>query len=372
MLNRLKLYLHKDIYDDKGTATVFAKAIYKNVIFHNKHCYQYQKILNYMKFRPEQIKDIKDLSKVPVITTAYLKGNRMSSMKAWRLPIKATSSGTSGNKSHVGFNLMGLFFAAVLAYKMTRFHHLLSFKRTNYLILGYEPHKSNQTVITKTQRLSTFFAPAKHREYALKYKGNAYEIDFEGLKKALERYSKEKCPVRLVGLPSYTLFLLRELQKSQLSYQLPPNSMVLLGGGWKGHYKERVDKEELYSLLGEVLGIAEENCREFFGVAEHPALYCSCSNHHFHVPIYSRVIIRDVYTLKELPYGQVGIVNLLTPLADSMPLTSIMTDDLGILHEGSKCKCGIQAPYLEIIGRVGMGQIQTCAVSADEFLKAVE
>ena len=50
-----------------------------------------------------------------------------------------------------------------------------------------------------------------------------------------------------------------------------------------------------------------------------------------------------------------------------------MTDDLGILHDGKKkWGCGIESPYLEIIGRIGMKDIKTCAAGAAELLKEMK
>ncbi len=83
-------------------------------------------------------------------------------------------------------------------------------------------------------------------------------------------------------------------------------------------------------LLEEILGIPESRVREFFGAAEHPSLYCACPRRHFHVPIYSRAIIRDVRTLEPVGYGVPGLLDLLTPLAKGMPLLSVMTDDLAM------------------------------------------
>ena len=142
--------------------------------------------------------------------------------------------------------------------------------------------------------------------------------------------------------------------------------MVLLGGGWKQFYKQKVDKSQLYREVWEQLGIPEGQIREVFSVVEHPIIYWDCPAHHFHIPIYSRVIIRDINTLEPLPEGQVGLVNLMTPLLKSAPLLSIMTDDLGVLHGGGSCSCGCRAPWLEIIGRVGMVDIKTCAAGAED------
>ena len=61
--------------------------------------------------------------------------------------------------------------------------------------------------------------------------------------------------------------------------------------------QEAADKETFYKLAKKTLGIEEENIVEFFGAVEHPILYTDCAHHHFHVPVYSRIVIRDPDTL---------------------------------------------------------------------------
>ena len=117
-----------------------------------------------------------------------------------------------------------------------------------------------------------------------------------------------------------------------------------------------------------MLGIPEENVNELFGAVEHPIFYNACQRHHFHIPIYGRVLIRDPDTLAPLPMGRVGLVNLISPLMTATPTLSVMTDDLGYLTPGEDCGCGISSPYLTILGRVGMADIQTCAAGASELL----
>ncbi len=138
--------------------------------------------------------------------------------------------------------------------------------------------------------------------------------------------------------------------------------------GWKQFYFENADKGELFRLANEVLGIRGSHCLDFFGAVEHPILYTDCKNHNFHVPTYCRVIIRDINTLKPLGFEKVGVLNLVSPLMISMPVNSILTDDLAILHKGEKCGCGNDAPYFELLGRAGLQDLKTCAVAASEFL----
>lgn len=365
---RKKLFTYPELYDYQRTERLFVNAAINNVRYHQKNCQDYAAILSGRKFNVKQIKSIADISKIPSIPTLYLKTNKLQSVPMKKLLIKATSSGTKGKKSHIGFDAKGLYYGAYMVLRTASYHKLLSVKPTNYILLGYKPNKNNHTIISKTALGATFFAPAIRRCYALKPLPTGYQLDLTGLKKALISYSRQPFPVRLIGFPAYTYFLLQELKKSGIHLKLHKDSMVLLGGGWKQFYTEKVDKRTLYKLIEEVLGIKTENCREFFGAAEHPIVYCDCKNHHFHVPIYSRVIIRDVKTLQPVKNGEIGLINLITPMIDSMPLISVMTDDLGVLHDGAECGCGIKAPYFEIIGRVGVKDIKTCAAGAAELL----
>lgn len=366
---RNQLFAYKNLYDHKGTDRIFVKAIKRNVEFHRRFCPEYAKILSRRKFSIKQIKTIDDLYKIPVLPTLYFKSHKLISMPEKRMPIKATSSGTRGKMSHVGFNIKALWYGFHMVMKTAVSHKLLSIKPTNYILFGYQPSRSNHTIISKTALGSTFFAPALSRTYALKPSEEGYRLDMASVKCALMRYGRKPFPVRLIGFPAYTCFFLKELKNSGIRLKLHPDSMLLLGGGWKQFYSEKADKQELYALANEVLGIPEDNCREFFGAVEHPVIYCDCKNHHFHVPVYSRVIIRDVKTLLPVKKGTIGLVNFLTPMLDAMPLVSIMTDDLGILHDGAECGCGISAPYFEIIGRIGMENIKTCAAGAEEKLE---
>lgn len=293
-------------------------------------------------------------------------------MPAHRLWIKATSSGTGGRYSRVGFEPSGLLCGLHMVLRVARMRRLLSLKPANYVLFGYKPHRGNQTAVTKTALGATFFAPALHRTYALRFHEGAYTPDLEGVVDALQAYSRSRFPTRLMGFPSYTYFVLKMMEDRGIRLRLPPGSLVMLGGGWKQFYTEQVEKDVLYGLARRVLGVEEDHIVEFFGAVEHPILYCDCPNHHFHVPVYSRVIIRDVDTLEPLPMGRPGLVNLITPMVLGAPLLSVMTDDLGVLHDGGSCGCGIPSPYLEILGRVGLRDIKTCAAGAAELLAGVK
>lgn len=362
-----RLFSWRKPYDVKNTDNLFVKAMADNCKYHYKNCSEYKKILDKFDFSPDSIKTQEDLARLPFIPTLYFKRNKLLSMDEKRLPLKVTSSGTGGVRSFVGFNFKSLTRALKMVISVAKYHKLWSAKPTRYVIFGYRPRHSNSLGASKSAFGFTFFAPAISRIYALEWKDGEYKLDLENIKARLIKYSKKKLPVRTMGFPAYTYFLLKQMKEEGLSVKLPKGSLICLGGGWKQFYAQKVEKQDFYNLAYEVLGVDDKHIIEFFGAVEHPILYTDCRCHHFHVPVYGRVIIRDVDTLEPVPNGQAGLVNLLTPIFDSMPLLSTLTDDIGILHE-EPCGCGEASPYLEILGRVGVKDIVTCAQGAEELL----
>ena len=364
MTNSNKLFRWRSPYDLKGTEGLFAAAMAENARFQAQHCPDYTRIL-----REQGVTDLSDPLSLPPLPTLYFKRHALFSLTESRLLIKATSSGTSGSMSRMAFDAGSLLRGLAMVWRMTRYHHLLSPVPCHYLILGYQPHRGNDTAFSKTGYGFTFFAPALSRTYALVWREGSYQLDLEGLRRRLLRCAGGPFPIRTIGFPAYTWLLLSQMEKEGIRLTMPKGSKITMGGGWKQFEGQQVEKAELYRLAESVLGISEENCVEFFGAVEHPILYTTCKHHHFHVPVYSRIVIRDPDTLEPVPNGTPGLVNLMTPMARSVPILSVMTDDLGILHDGGTCGCGIESPWLELLGRVGAKGLVTCAAGAADFLK---
>ncbi len=369
----MSLFWYKRPYDLEGTSKEFMNKMRKNMLFQYENCEKYRRILEHKGWTVDKINSLENIADIPFLPTLYFKHHRMDSVASKKMLVRATSSGTSGNKSDIGFDIKSLWNALGMSLTMGRRHKLISLRPCHYIVLGYQYRGKKaveEKVVAKTAFAFTFLAPAKSRIYALKYDGKVgdYTLNLEEIKQALIKYSKERTPVRIMGFPFHAYWLLTQLKEEGIICHLPKGSVIAFGGGWKQYYTERADKETMYKLIEEVLGIPGENVWEFFGAVEHPIMYTTCKHHHFHVPIYSRVVLRDVDTLEPInEYGQVGLVNLLTPMINSAPMLSVMTDDLGIFHDGKSCGCGIDTPYLEILGRVGMEDITTCAAGAEQL-----
>ena len=364
---RRKLFASKDPYDS-NKADLFLAACKENFSYLMDHCEDYKKISKGLGITSAD--DIRTVSDIPVIPTMLFKQHDFIS---GRSTFTLTSSGTSsGRKSTIRFEFSAAMAALRMSLNVTRYHGIISFKPCRYIVMGYKPVKGNKMAAARTAYLTTFLAPAVSRKFILKPTPEGFKPDFEGIVNALRKYEKGRLPVRFMGFPSYTFFLFQVLEEKGLLFKLPKGSKIMLGGGWKQFYQEAADKETFYKLAKKTLGIEEENIVEFFGAVEHPILYCDCAAHHFHVPVYSNIIIRDPDTLEPVENGTTGLVDLISPLTKATPILSVMTDDLGILHNGEECPCGVKSPYLEIIGRVAPEDIKTCAAGAADILQGVK
>src|SRR5690606_13158380 len=146
-------------------------------------------------------------------------------------------------------------------------------------------------------------------------------------------------PVRIFGFPAFlaaTLEAIMDVIGRPL--KLHPESLVFLGGGWKGHEDRAISKTELYQKAQELLGIPDERLRDGFGSVEHCIPYVECKLHRFHIPVWSKVFVRDVRTLEEVPKGSIGYLNFVSPYITSVPAHNVLMTDL--VHKISAKECG--------------------------------
>ena len=353
---------------------LFVAAMREVTAWHAEHSPFYRGVL--AQSHVGSLESVDDLAKLPLIPADYFKTHDVLSIAREQVAVNFTSSGTTGQKSQMFFDARSL--AAGQRMVDDVFAHFgwqTPETLTNYLLYSYETESESQVGTVYTDNFLCKYAPANESFAAIRLtkSGAKAEQDFEfdvfGCIRQLESYQSQGRPVRIFGFPAFLYFTLRrmrELRRPALS--LPPSSLVILGGGWKGHAGAAIPKDKLYELVQEQLGLEPNRIRDSFGAVEHGIPYMECAKHAFHVPTWSRVVIRDVRTLKPLPLGEVGFLNFLTPFNTASPAHSLMMGDLAVLHDGSSCGCGIQTPYFEILGRAGTSKNRSCALAASDLL----
>ncbi len=231
MKNRRKLLLKSNVYEIEKNDDLFLQAMKEVTRYHISHNKKYAKIARLDKFKLSSLKTIDDLYLIPPIPTLFLKNNSIFTKSEKTMIVKATTSGTSGKKSTVGFDINSGIYALIMAIRSLKHNKLFSLMPTNYIILGYEPSKENKTGIAKTANAFTLTTPTVHKEYALKYTKDGYKMDIDRLINTLIRYEKQGLPVRLMGLPAFHYLLLTTLKERGIKLKLHKKSYLCLGGG---------------------------------------------------------------------------------------------------------------------------------------------
>ncbi len=169
-------------------------------------------------------------------------------------------------------------------------------------------------------------------------------------------------PTLLVGYPALIAGTIRELVRAgQARLPLPDGSYVLTGGGWKSFLPGvALDQQEFRAQASGFFNLPHAAIRDMFGLSECPAVFVQCEQGHYHVPVWAWAQAIDPETGRDVPRGEVGLLQLTVPLTTSYPLLKILTTDKATIHD--TCPCRRPAPYLVPRGRVTAARYETCAM----------
>ncbi|MFF8860502.1 acyl-protein synthase [Streptomyces sp. NPDC015139] len=311
--------------------------------------------------------------RAPLVPAAFFKRHEVLSIPRDEVFLHLTSSGTTGQKSQMFFDEWTIRSAQrMVARIFDHYGWITPQQPVNYLLYSYEPAPSLKLGTSFTDNYLCDFAPARHTTHALRHTGGGHEFDVHGCIAALRRYAEDDVPVRILGFPAFLYFTLERMRALGTEpLRLPAGSLVILGGGWKGHADREIGKEAFRAEVTELLGIPGDRVRDTFGSVEHCVPYVECAHHRLHVPVWSRAAVRDTATLRPLPYGEPGFLHLVSPYITAVPAHSVVMGDLASLHPGEECPCPSSTDWFTVHGRAGVSRNRSCAVAAAELLKGM-
>lgn len=357
-------YQKPDNYD-----SLFTNALVEIIRWHQEKSIFYRQFLRDQSFDPSKWSG--NVNELPFLPAEFFKFHEVKSIADSEVLVNLTSSGTSGQKSQMFFDKWSLGSAQQMVDFIYSHYNWITENPSNYLLYSYQTESNSKLGTSFTDNFLTKYSPVKKVEYALKINGKGgHDFDIFGCIRSLQNFAEEGLPVRIFGFPSFfyfTLLRIKDLGLTKLT--LNPDSFVFLGGGWKGFANQEIKKQTLYTLAEDLLGIPNARLRDGFGSVEHCVPYIECSNHNFHVPIYSKVIIRDVKNLSVLGYDLSGFLQFISPYITSSPAHSVMMGDLAVLHSAKSCGCDINTDWFEILGRAGTSKNKSCAIAAADLLR---
>ena len=355
-----------------GVDELFVAAMREAIAWHVAASPAYRRLIDHEGFRLETLGQIGDLHRVPHIFVNVFKTREILSIDREHIALHLTSSGTTGQKSQVFFDApsrdRGL---STVERAYTAMGVSSSGPAVRYLLLAHDPAEALRVGTAFTDTHLTRFAPALEKVYALRWDDARREFTFreDEAIALLKRFADAGDPVRIIGFPAFLLRLARRLQEEGgHPLPLPVGSWVLTGGGWKTSETDRIDPDRFRQEIGTWFGIDPACMRDGYGMVEHGIPYLECEHHRFHVPVWSRALVREVGSLRPLPPGQVGFLELLTPFNRAMPTHALLTGDLARLE--LECRCGRPGFTIHLMGRAGTRKNRGCALTAAALLPA--
>lgn len=160
----------------------------------------------------------------------------------------------------------------------------------------------------------------------------------------LRQSARQGRKVFLFGAPYQLKELCDEVAGSE-RVELPRESHLLFGGGWKSFEGERIEKPELLARIEASFGVPPENVLEGYSMTEMNALMLCCGQERFHIPPFLEPLIFDEGLVPLQGDEGTGIFGFLDPFALSYP-GFIITGDQVTLRKGA-CPCGKKGYALE-------------------------
>jgi hypothetical protein len=215
---------------------------------------------------------------------------------------------------------------------------------------------------------------ASETHYALESKAGRIALDTSKLHELLKAFRSQSQPVCLIGY-TYMLYkyVIAPLARAEERLTLPVGSILLHFGGWKRLENEAVNRAQLNQEASRVFGIEESSIRDVYGFTEQlGVIYADDGRGIRLAPVYADVIVRDPVTLKPLPEGEPGLLEFISPLANSYPGIALLVDDIGRIVSRDQGIDGRYGTRFEVLGRARGAENRGCGDTLPEQIYQVQ
>lgn len=184
------------------------------------------------------------------------------------------------------------------------------------------------------------------------------QINLEAVEAFLEKHKS-----RNILLFGFTFMVWQHFYKEllKLNHKIDLSKGILIhGGGWKKLVSEAVSPDEFKQCLKNACGLSR--IHDYYGMVEQTGcIYMECEYGHLHASIFSDVITRKHLDFTACPFGESGIIQVVSMLPSSYPGHSLLTEDEGVILGEDDCSCGRKGKYFKINGRLKNAEIRGCS-----------
>lgn len=330
---------------------VYLSYMKKLIKYHMMHCAEYKKICAVLGKDEEMDR----LEEMPMLPVGLFKEMELKSIPEEKVFKKMMSSGTTGQKPSVIYldSITASAQQKTLAKIMADF---IGEKRLPMLIIDSPAVlKDRKSFSARGAGILGFSMFGRERIYALDDK---MQPDFPVIDKFLRKYQGET--VLLFGFTymiwKYFFEKLREKDR-----RLPLEKGILIhGGGWKKLQKQAVSNERFKEEAKVLCGI--HRVHNYYGMVEQTgSIYVECECGYLHASSYSEVLVRRIKDFSLCNVGEEGVIQVISPAAESYPGHSVLTEDMGRILGEDTCPCGRKGKFFEITGRIPSAEIRGCS-----------
>jgi len=356
----------RGLHQEGRERRAFLRAMQEAFAHHYLGSPSFQALCAEQNFFPWNLHSEEQLPRIPYFFVTALKYHQVRTVPEDQIVLTLKSSGTSGQTSAISLDRTSLRRIKRVVSHIYDDLGMVNSRKTNYLCFTYDPEVAKDVGTAFSDKLLTGLTRVNHVCYAIVWdeEKKDWHLDVDRVARALERFEQSGRPFRLLGFPAHTWSVLGEIveRRGGKNFAFGPHSYVITGGGWKNFDSQEIDKRVFREQVGRWLGIPTRQVRDLYGMVEHGVPYCECERFNMHVPIYSRIVVRDPLTLEVLAPGEPGLLQFLTPYHHSFPAVSLLTTDRGVLYP--ECRCGRKTPVLKLLGRAGVTKHKGCAIAA--------
>ena len=290
---------------------------------------------------------------IPAVPTSAFKEFELSCLPVAERTTVFHSSGTTGQQPSRHFHnaaSLALYEASLLAWFEAHFRVRNGNWQLAILTPPPEqaPHSSLvhmfETIRRRLGTSASFFVGRAEKD-------SVWTVDLRVAVELLRTASAALEPLLVFGTAFSFVHLLDYLSEHDLLFRLPPGTLAMETGGYKGRSRS-LPKTALHALLSQRLGISPDHIICEYGMSELSSQAYDCAfgpsritstlrsaatedGHHasriFHFPPWARVQIISPETGREVGEGETGLIRVFD-LANVYSVMAIQTEDLGIRH----------------------------------------
>ncbi|RPF53430.1 phenylacetate--CoA ligase family protein [Aquisalibacillus elongatus] len=295
------------------------------------HCEFYRNKMDQLQVSPEDIQELKDLNKLPLMTKDELRGNPWALLACDKADISLVqvSTGTTGGEE---IYMMYTWEDYYLHELSPGYPKLFPIKKGDICInsLPYEMSSAG-LAFHKT------FLEGCEATVVPTGKGGAYSTSDKTV-----RMIRDLQPTIVITTPSWAIQLAESADQMQFDLKsLPLKAVWLTGEGCSPAFRERI--EELWGTQAHF----------YYGSLECGGLGVECEEHNgYHLPMGHAIIeIVEPDTGDVLEPGEVGEIVVTSTVRYDSPMIRYRTKDLGYI-DPDVCDCGCELPRLHLRGRL--------------------